>query len=333
MSTYAPRVGDPALSGLAATTIPSYVLDYAPLVWLHSQDPYKPSGIAEHLQHVVPQVNYTPIEGVQAPLSLDNLAQLNSLGNESVYLTSEEGIDADPQPSWFGGAEVDENGQSEDVSSIVVVHDRGGGEVDAFYFYFYSYNQGNTVLGMEFGDHVGDWEHNMIRFQDGTPQAIWYSQHSAGQAFTYDATEKQGNRPVAYSGNGTHAVYSTTGAHDHTIPGVNLPAGFLVDQTDQGTLWDPILGAYAYSYVSDTQSFEPYDPSYPVNWLNFNGHWGDDALQGGPELFGQAKYVGGPNGPKFKNLDRENVCPSDPCIILPFRVWKVEPSGAEASSA
>jgi hypothetical protein len=51
----------------------------------------------------------------------------------------------------------------------------------------------------------------MIRFQDGAPQAIWYSQHSGGQAFTYDATEKQGKRPVAYSGNGTHAVYSTPG--------------------------------------------------------------------------------------------------------------------------
>ncbi|KAL5049910.1 hypothetical protein BDW71DRAFT_194907 [Aspergillus fruticulosus] len=284
----------------------------APLVWLHSEDRYRPSGIAEHLDHVVPEVNYEPIEGVPSPLILDNLDQLNALGNESVYLTSQEGINANPQPGWLYGAEIDENGQASDVSSIIIVNDRGDGEVDAFYFYFYS-------------------EHNMIRFQNGVPQAIWYSQHSGGQAFTYDAIEKQGKRPVAYSGNGTHAVYSIPGGHDHTIPGLNLPAGFLVDQTNQGVLWDPALGAYAYGYVPATQTFEPYDPSYPVNWLDFNGRWGDDALQGGPELFGQAKYVAGPNGPKFKNIQREEVCPSSPCIILPFRIWSVE--SPEAASA
>ncbi|KAI9374113.1 hypothetical protein BJX61DRAFT_532672 [Aspergillus egyptiacus] len=314
MSTNAPP-GNAALTGLAATAIPNYVLEYAPLVWLHSEDPYKPSGIAEHLQHVaVPKVDYQPIEGIQFPLTLDNLDQLNALGNESVYLSSEEGIDVDPQPAWFFGAEIDENGKSSDVSSAVIVHDRGEGEVDAFYFYFYS-------------------EHNLIRFQNGTPQAIWYSQHARGQAFTYQATEKQGKRPIAYSGNGTHAVYSISGGHDHAIPGINLPVGFLVDQTDKGTLWDPVLDAYAYSYQPATQTFEPYDPSYPVNWLNFNGRWGDDALQGGPELFGQAKYVGGPNGPKFKNLQREQVCPSTPCVVLPFRVWNVVSPEIEASTA
>ncbi|KAL4884744.1 hypothetical protein BJY04DRAFT_170026 [Aspergillus karnatakaensis] len=313
-----------------SASIPNYVLEYAPLVWLHSEDPFKPSGFGEQLQHNVPKVDYVTVEGAQVPLTLDNLDQLNALGGESVYLTSIEGIDADPHPEWFYGADIDENGQASETSSAIIVHDRGEGEVDAFYFYYYSYNQGNTVLGMEFGHHVGDWEHNMIRFQDGVPQAIWYSQHARGQAFTYDATEKQGKRPIAYSGNGTHAVYSISGGHDHTIPGLNLPGGFLVDETDQGTLWDPVLGAYAYNYIAATQTFEPYDSSYPVNWLNFNGRWGDDALQGGPELFGQKKYVGGPNGPKFKSLEREKVCPSDPCVVLPFVIWSVE---TEESSA
>lgn len=119
--------------------------------------------------------------------------------------------------------------------------------------------------------------------------------------------------------------------HDHTIPGLNLPTGLLVDQTDQGTLWDPAAGAFAYSYAPATGSFEPYDSSYPVNWLNFNGRWGDDELQGGPELFGQAKYVGGPNGPKFKKLERGEVCPSSPCIVLSFRTWDVESRDVGAS--
>lgn len=51
----------------------------------------------------------------------------------------------------------------------------------------------------------------MIRFVNGVPDAIWYSQHSDGEAFSYTATEKNGQRPIAYSGNGTHAVYAISG--------------------------------------------------------------------------------------------------------------------------
>ena len=51
----------------------------------------------------------------------------------------------------------------------------------------------------------------MIRFSNSTPQAVWFSQHASGQAFTYDALEKRDLRPVSYSGNGTHANYATAG--------------------------------------------------------------------------------------------------------------------------
>lgn len=61
----------------------------------------------------------------------------------------------------------------------------------------------------------------MIRFQNATPQAIWYSQNASGQAFTYNATEKRGKRPYGYSGNGTHAVYSTAGL----VPPIDLVLG------------------------------------------------------------------------------------------------------------
>ena len=56
--------------------------------------------------------------------------------------------------------------------------------------YFYAFDYGGNYFGFNIGDHVGDWEHNMVRFQDGEPQAIWYSQHSNGEAFTYDAVAK-----------------------------------------------------------------------------------------------------------------------------------------------
>ncbi|OOQ85111.1 vacuolar protein sorting-associated protein 62 [Penicillium brasilianum] len=306
----------------STATIPSYVYEYAPLVWLHSQDAYRPGDMQAQLDHTTPEVNWTAIQGAPSPLTLNNLDQLNNLGNTSVYLTSHEGIAASPEPAWFRGITPDAEGRiGNGTGCAIIVVDHGKGNVDAFYFYFYPYNKGDIVLGMEFGDHIGDWEHNMIRFANGTPQAIWFSQHASGQAFTYNALEKKGKRPYSYSGNGTHANYAVKGQHDHTIPGLNLPTGFLLDYTDRGPLWDPTLNAYAYTYDPTTGIFTPSSADTPVAWLDFNGRWGDDQPPGEPTIFGEAKYVAGPDGPKFKTLDRKYVCPSTPCVVLPFRIF------------
>lgn len=44
----------------------------------------------------------------------------------------------------------------------------------------------------------------MVRFLDGVPQAVFYSQHSDGQGYAYNATEKLGVRPVIYVAEGSH---------------------------------------------------------------------------------------------------------------------------------
>lgn len=41
---------------------------------------------------------------------------------------------------------------------------------------------------------MGDWEHNAVRFVDGVPQAVFYSEHSGGAAYEYQAVEKIGLR-------------------------------------------------------------------------------------------------------------------------------------------
>ena len=143
-------------------------------------------------------------------MTLSNLDALNPLGGTNVYLTSVD--DITKNPAWLRGVEPDSTGKTNSATSCaIVVNDHGSGEVDVFYMYFYAYNRGNVVLGQEIGDHVGDWEHNMIRFSNGVPQAIWYSQHNNGEAFTYSCVEKQGQRPVSYSANGSHANYAITG--------------------------------------------------------------------------------------------------------------------------
>jgi hypothetical protein len=51
----------------------------------------------------------------------------------------------------------------------------------------------------------------MIRFVNGEPKEMWYSQHASGQAFTYGAVEKKDKRPYVYSAKGTHANYAISG--------------------------------------------------------------------------------------------------------------------------
>ncbi|KAF2476344.1 uncharacterized protein BDR25DRAFT_375238 [Lindgomyces ingoldianus] len=312
----------------APTGVPDYVLNYAPLVYLYSGEQYFPSDIRAQVSNTIPEINFSPVANVANPLDLNSLNTLS----QDVYLTSKD--DITKSPAWLRGVKLDGSGKTNNaVTAAVIVNDKGSGNVDAFYMYFYAYNWGGIVAGiksLQFGNHVGDWEHNMIRFSSGVPQYIWYSQHSNGEAFKYSVVEKSGLRPIVYSANGSHANYAISGTHDHTIPNLNLPAGFLEDHTDKGTLWDPLLSSYHYSYTPSGNSFTPYDTTgtTPVNWLYFNGRWGDQEYPTSDKrqvkVFGQAKYASGPTGPADKQLNRSNVCPDNgqECILRTILVPK-----------
>ncbi|KAK3674348.1 hypothetical protein LTR78_005817 [Recurvomyces mirabilis] len=324
LAALAPAVfSAPLASRQAPSGVPAYVLTYAPIVYLDSSDPYFPSDIGAQLSHTQPEVNFATVSGAPNPLTLNNLNTLNNLGGTNVYLTSKD--DISKNPSWLNGVKPDASGKTNGaVSCAIIVNDHGSGLVDAFYMYFYAFNYGGDYFSFIIGDHVGDWEHNMIRFQNGMPQAIWYSQHANGEAFTYATVQKSGVRPIVFSANGSHANYAITGTHDHTIPNVNLPEGPVEDHTDKGSMWDPTLSAYYYSYNAGSNTFAAYDSSTPVNWLYFNGHWGDQQYPNSDPrqttifgISGTQKYQGGPTGPEDKQLNRTNVCPDngDTCIV------------------
>ncbi|OBR07676.1 Vacuolar protein sorting-associated protein [Colletotrichum higginsianum IMI 349063] len=235
--------------------------------------------------------------------------------------------------------------------AVLVLVDKGSGIVDAFWFFFYSYNLGQTVLTIRFGNHVGDWEHCMMRFENGEPRGIFFSEHEGGQAYTYNAVEKRGVRPVIYSAVGSHAMYAQAGDHPYV-----LPFSMLKDVTDKGPLWDPAKNAYSYwyDYVQDMDEDLDLDlddkvdvasghrkddpaslvptaenPDAPTSWFHYAGPWGDklyslaDMRQW--RLFAQYHYVSGPLGPKFKRLDREKLCITSRCRILdslkPGQTW------------
>lgn len=322
----------------SAANIPSYVLRYgiisspnsrqstpltskAPVLYLHSEESNFPTDLTTFLENVTPRVNYTPVAEVPKPLTLTNLNQLGM----DVYLTSND--DVTTSPAWLSGTAPDPNGATSGKNTAIIINTKNDSSIDVFYFYFYAFNLGTNVLSLpflNFGNHVGDWEHTMLRFPspDSPPEAIWYSQHANGQAFRYSAVEKDsdGVRPVVYVAKGSHANYAIEGTHSHVIPNLNLPFGTLEDYTNKGKKWDSVGSSWVYQFEADSGAFTPLNGG-PVEWLQFKGKWGDEAYPDSDkrqvDVFDQKKYVGGPTGPADKQLDRKDVCPDNgiQCIL------------------
>ncbi|POS85851.1 hypothetical protein EPUL_001541, partial [Erysiphe pulchra] len=344
---------------LKNTAIPSYVLTYAPIVILDRKETFFPSDLSIHLANTQPTYNFTPISNPPSPLNLSNLNELNTFQDGDVYLSSREPIVH--LPKWLRGQKPSKKTlqTKKSINCVVVVvekdpvKDKAGNEqqsvVDAFYLYFYSFNDGPRGLGHQVGNHVGDWEHNMIRFTNGTPTAIWYSQHGFGAAYTFDVVQKIGNRPAVFSARGSHSNWPEAKAHDfHVIREIfistssailliaqldnRIPRHIAYDYTSLGHLWDPTLSALFYSYNStnttssrsipreETQSLSnrtyiPAVSSMPTGFLYFNGKWGDQQLkpgdEGQEEIRGFFKWTSGPQGIGWgdKDVIRDTVCP------------------------
>ncbi|KAF7795633.1 hypothetical protein EIP86_006798 [Pleurotus ostreatoroseus] len=285
----------------ATTPLPDYVLQFAPISHLFSGEAHFPSDVATHLQHVFPAANFTPV----APsVTFANISS-PALAGSDIFLTSKDNPLANPQASFFNGVEPDSTGFTTAPATIIAV-EKPGGIVDAFYFYFYSYDHG-TFLGITVGDHVGDWEHSMVRFVNGVPQTLYMSAHSGGTAYEFSVMPKMDGRPITFIATGTHANYATPGDHQHDFPG-------LFDQTDAGTLWDVTKNFRGFWFDNTTQTFSlangvaqggTEEPGEGVGWLNFKGQWGDKQfpiLVDGqlcidiPDLVDECTLVDGPTG-------------------------------------
>lgn len=154
----------------------------APLVWLHSDDPYRPSDLLEHVQHTTPKLDQRPIPDL-SQLDLDNLDILNDIEArqrwQKVALSSNDELDVTAMPKWLYGTAPDESWRIHDATPcVVILVEKTSRDLDAFFFYFYSYNQGPNITqvrdplnslinysekykqelgGFHYGNHVGDW--------------------------------------------------------------------------------------------------------------------------------------------------------------------------------
>lgn len=265
-------------------------------------------------------------------MSLNNLDLLKPFGRETA-LTSND--DVTKSPNWLYGEQPDASGIiSNATPCAVIILEKTPRDVDVFYFYFYSYDRGANVTQVlppfnaiftlneteqkiHYGDHIGDWENNMIRFRDGLPTGIYYSQHSDGRAFNWDseALHKELERPIVYSAYGSHANYATNGSFIHD--------SVLVDYCDAGLRWDPIKSAYFYRLDPETFTVERLftqtetkDASNLTSWFYYEGIWGDlqypksDPRQRIIPHFGLRRFESGPTGPRAKQLIRNGLYPN-----------------------
>lgn len=316
---------------LSPGEVPSYVLEFTPLVHLYTEETYLPYDIAKYVNHFILKDEYN--NTVATNITIDRLATFTKKNSSNLFLTTLEDTN---DPEWLTGKSNIPNlssGKIKDAPATLVVVDKGNGWVDAYWFYFYSFNLGPFVMGVgPYGNHFGDWEHSLTRFYKGVPIYVWMSAHGGGNAYHYEAMEKFDKgykRPLIFSARGTHANYATMGRHYH-----DLPWGMLSDFTDKGSLWDPAQNYLGYTWdgrnlsIIDAKSKgrgsyteQEIDP----NWLLFKGKWGNQQLPTWDQrqqwsIF-EWKYITGPTGPLTKNLSRLKLCQTkkwfnffgDPC--------------------
>ncbi|KAJ5725015.1 uncharacterized protein N7483_006372 [Penicillium malachiteum] len=309
--------------------LPNYATKYAPLSYLYSGEAWWPSDITVHLENVEPEVDFTAT-GANDSVTLNTLDSLAS----DVYLTASDGPILDPldgTPAWLSsdyGKPDDDNYSA--APGLIIAAEKNSTTTDVFYFYFYSYNYGGEVLDINFDDHVGDWEHVMIRFVNEEPYAIYCSEHSAGSAYYWDVVDFSGDRPLTYIAYGGHANYVTAGTQDYTIA-----LGIISDKTDAGYLWDMTLNYRGYWYDVDSEEFTvaggvgtgaTEEDDETADWLSWLGYWGDeeypdgllDDLETGQYcISSECHYSSGPTGPYDKNLGRTTMCEDDDdCTIF-----------------
>ena len=115
--------------------------------------------------------------------------------------------------------------------------------LDLCYFYYAPFNLGKQIAGMEFGDHVGDWEHVSVRLLKETnggkltyrPVIVDYSAHFMCNYIAWDEVETiDETHPVAFTARGSHGMWKDCGTHIY----VDAFVVQLKDYCSQGTAWD-----------------------------------------------------------------------------------------------
>lgn len=186
--------------------------------------------------------------------------------------------------------------------------------LDLSYFMFTPYNKAKTVLGIQFGNHIGDWEHvtvRLMKYEENSrtyyrPTIIDYSAHSFRNYTSWDEIEiVENTHPVAYTAQGSHGFWKDGGTHVYADAKVLK----LTDECSQGLAWDlwqeNQMETYTYNALTHTgegignsEWNTAFDLTFCDNSTDAVISWGNRGWNAPIQIYPQLS--GGPGGPQQK---------------------------------
>lgn len=205
-------------------------------------------------------------------------------------------------------------GNLESAKSYAFATEKDSKYLDLSYFVFTPYNLGKTVLGMEFGNHIGDWEHITVRLmrEEINGETVWRPitlcccAHSLENYYSWDDVETiDGTHPVVYTAKGSHGMWTDAGANVYE----DLTVIKLTDNCSQGTAWDLWLENRLETYSYDSISHSGYgignsewETSFDTDYYNTESgaiaKWGNKTWE--PPICIFPQLSGSPSGPQSK---------------------------------
>ena len=179
--------------------------------------------------------------------------------------------------------------------------------LDLVYFVYCPYNYGKDILGLSFGNHVGDWEHVTVRLwidretHSLRPVIMEFSTHSFRSYYSYDEVEQEDGHPVAYIAEKSHGFWSSAGEHTY----INAVVVQLKDRCEKGKKWDAWEQLETYSYdaltftgkgIGRSEWNTCFDKDYGEENSDAVYRWGNDA----PAFPASLRMNEAPTGPQEK---------------------------------
>ena len=248
---------------------------FAPVVWLHKDDEYRPASVDWYLarasleynnnkKKILEEKNVTAESLINQKVGSDysDFTKQNNNRNQRFNLKIEN------VPSIMQGDFRVDQGKVIGTATCYV-HIRPSTPIEIQYWFFYPYN--GALLGS--GAHEADWEHITIRFRGDNPttkddiKEIYFSRHNERIWITNekdkdgkDKIEFEGDRAVIFSARHSHANYSTPYQHGNW-------GG--TDKANRDVKWETWKIGGGLKFLEDNPASE-----LDHLWNRFNGNWG-----------------------------------------------------------
>jgi hypothetical protein len=272
-----------AINSLDDTTMASLLSEFAPRIWMAQGESYWASSI---------------------DWAFDYLERYFDTGAGKYCLRTKEALSSPTTKLPFF------SGNQGSARCYAFWTEKDFNNIDLSYWQYCPYNFGKVVVGMEFGDHVGDWEHVTVRLSKFTYEGITYVKptmvafpyHSSISLYQWSEVAKVTgtNHVIAYSAKESHGMWKDLGNHVYQ----NIVIAQLTDECSAGTAMDcwTILNTYEYKPgdlsgrgLGGTSWTTYFDADYDNPSSNSVHRWGNP---GQGSAFGQPILGNGPAGPE-----------------------------------